>query len=282
MKKVIITHAGNAHRDDFLTCCLLLDKYPTIEKIERVYLKSSDRVNEDTLVVDTGGRIDPEKGIYDHHHLPREAEVECALSLVVRHELNALDDFLMTDWFLPSVVSDSKGPLALAALLGLDGIPPGLYSPIEGALLQEFASYNVLYHDDFLFRMMARLGETILNSVKEFATAVGQIEKNANHLVVSPNRTGLFLTDEKINVSALNRYVNNLNRDGGNISFSIMRNNRGPGWVLFRYDESAFDFSVLAYDDHVEFAHANGFLAKVSEHATKDDLVMMVEKAAKV
>jgi hypothetical protein len=77
----IITHSGSAHRDDFLSVCLLLTKYPEAV-VERRAPVSAGEVGELDIVVDVGGRYEPGRW-YDHH---QDIELPCSLLLVLKDE----------------------------------------------------------------------------------------------------------------------------------------------------------------------------------------------------
>ena len=53
----------------------------------------------------------------------------------------------------------------------------------------------------------------------------------------------------------------------------------GDGWRLFRFDGAAVDFSALAGNDAIAFAHKSGFLAKTKERLPLEDLVGLISKA---
>jgi uncharacterized UPF0160 family protein len=68
MKKIIITHPGKAHFDEFLAVSLILARFP--ETDFDVFRKEPDEKELDDpeiWVVDIGGRLEPDRKNFDHH-----------------------------------------------------------------------------------------------------------------------------------------------------------------------------------------------------------------------
>ena len=66
---------------------------------------------------------------------------------------------------------------------------------------------------------------------------------------------------------------------------SVTPDERGPGHALYRYDDHpSVDFGRLEggnskWASHMEFVHANGFIAKTKAKEVATDLLAMVEAA---
>jgi len=66
------------------------------------------------------------------------------------------------------------------------------------------------------------------------------------------------------------------------IGMTIMHDDRGPGWKLYRFnDDDRVDFSLLGDDPCIEFAHAGGFIAKTKERLPRSDAFALAAKAVK-
>ena len=59
----------------------------------------------------------------------------------------------------------------------------------------------------------------------------------------------------------------------------ISLDRRGEGWRLFRYEGVPVDFSRIAGEPEVAFAHKSGFMATTRKRLTRDQLVTLVSKA---
>lgn len=84
----IITHAGQAHRDDFLSVCLALAYLArcgqkALPSVERRNPTAEDLQDPDVMVLDVGGELSVAKNNFDHHQLAPE-EGECTLTLLNR------------------------------------------------------------------------------------------------------------------------------------------------------------------------------------------------------
>jgi hypothetical protein len=54
---------------------------------------------------------------------------------------------------------------------------------------------------------------------------------------------------------------------------------RGEGWRLFRYEGVPVDFSQIAGEPEVSFAHKSGFMATTKRRLTQDEVITLVSKA---
>ena len=90
--KLIVTHPGSAHKDDFLACCILAHLHSV--PIERRDPTEDDLADGEVAVVDVGGSHEPANNNFDHHQFPKDHPPLCALSLVLQH-IGLYDDALM-------------------------------------------------------------------------------------------------------------------------------------------------------------------------------------------
>ena len=80
--KTIVTHRGQAHRDEFLACCLLLaaGKADCICRLDPL---DADFNDPDVIVLDQGEVHDPERLNFDHHQFDRDADPACSITLIL-------------------------------------------------------------------------------------------------------------------------------------------------------------------------------------------------------
>lgn len=273
----IVTHPGRAHRDDFLSCCLLLAHDKDIVRIERREPTREDLMDKTTIVVDVGDELDIEHRNYDHHQLLREHKPFCGLSAVIKYELDMDEEFRQLGWLEVTEQFDSKGPVQTAQLQGWNTFPFNMQSPIENALLRMFAKCEVVGTKNPLFSMMCMIGDEILNNTKQFAAGLEAARKDASlfHVPGIPE-FGLWFNDKE-NLPYINAVRD---RDYPLCMFTVIPDNRGPGLRVFRYDDyQHMDLSKLEGHPDIHFAHKNGFLAVTKEPMDELQMAALIQKA---
>lgn len=156
----IVTHARNAHVDEFIACCLALAKHDDISLIQRAAEpRERDLENPLVHVFDTGGRYEPHNLNFDHHQ--SEDKHMCTLSLYLDH-LGLLEQAMASfDWLRRVVESDNSGPASWCARNSVPGyVARQLNSPLEKAILVEFGSMEVVCKKNALFHVMKSFGKT--------------------------------------------------------------------------------------------------------------------------
>ncbi len=281
--KAILTHPGSAHKDDFLACCLLVAKHGL--PVWRREPEESDLRDPQILVVDVGGEHDPEHGNFDHHQFPAEHEPVCSLSLVLRHLGLYEDAKAFCEWLEPAEWFDSRGPFATADWLGVDrSVVNRLSSPIDITLLRRFAQRRELEPGDPLWEIMRMVGEDFLMYLRTLRERLDYVAAHARVLEVGDGDRALRvlymprvepMPDDPS--SGLARYIGLL---GERIDGLIYPDRRGPGFGLSRHEDSErLDFTRIAGEADVHFAHARGFVAKTSS-TELDRLVELVARAS--
>jgi len=182
--KLIVTHPGGAHKDDFLACSLLA--YLHGAPIERRDPTDVDLADVASCVVDVGGVHDATTNNFDHHQFPRDAPPFCALSLVLM-DLGIYEDALaFCAWLRPAEWLDTLGPNETAKLMGIPRSAfSELNSPIDITLLNRFASSSKLGPNDVLYQVMCMVGEDI---VRALVAGAVRLSKTAQPDMDSRNR----------------------------------------------------------------------------------------------
>lgn len=279
--KAILTHPGSAHKDDFLACCLLIARYAL--PVWRRDPEPADLDDPGILVVDVGGEHEPARGNFDHHQFPAEHEPVCSLSLVLQHLGLYEDARTFCEWLEPTEWFDSRGPFATADWLGIErSVVNRLNSPVDITLLRRFAQKRELEPGDPVWEVMRMVGEDLfmylrtlrerLDYVAAHATVLEVVGEGSRVKVLYMPRTDPMPDDPS---SGLGRYIEQI---GEKIDGLIYPDRRGAGFGLSRHDDSdRLDFTRIADEADVHFAHARGFVAKTS--AT--DLVRLTELVAR-
>lgn len=275
---LIITHPGQAHRDEFIAACIAArlafestGKYPKILRRD----PTQDELDDHNVwVLDVGGKYDPTKKNFDHHHFDGSHPATCSLSLVLR--CIGLYDAACnaSHWVEFTEVLDSKGPIAASNLVGLN--PDNLYkvlSPIEAQFLRLFFSGYEAVPETVVW-MMADMGKGWMEYWRKFDDRLHQLLAYDGIRIDGDVITIEHTEDSHL---AVERFIEIL---GLSISVVISKDDRGPGMTLYRRnDDPSIDFNQIANEPHVTFAHKNGFIAKTVAGLTHDHLKWLVSRA---
>lgn len=271
----ILTHPGSAHKDEFLACCVLLAVTPVA--IVRREPTDADLADTALAVVDVGDRHEPALNNFDHHQLPDDAAPTCALSLVLQHLGLYADARAFCDWLEPAEWFDCRGPNVTARWLGVErDIINKLHSPIDGTLLRRFAAAGRHSPGEALWEVMRLVGADLLDYVRTLRARLTFIGMHAelwtlDALDAAPDgRTPavVFLprTDPlpEEPSAGLDRYVQEQGLAERVIAV-VAPDRRGGGYGLSRHrDHPRLDFTRIAQEPDVHFAHLRGFVAKTS------------------
>ena len=277
--QLCVTHPGAAHLDDFLSACVFFAQGGV--RVERREPTSDELASPEVVVLDVGGSYDPDLSNYDHHQFPREHEAECALSLYVRglswEELSVYEAFSDLPWFRTLRVMDSKGPFQLAKELGTTtDVVFALLSPVERILVDQFGCRTKIVTIDNLGEMMTEIGRCLLNDGIAQLSRVKTLNDRCEVVEVR-GVPGYVLRSEDTTGTATWR-----KRFAPGTAFSVVHDNRGPGWALYRYDDDErIDFSRLAGNESVAFAHNKGFMTKTltRDKVSLEDVLHLVGEA---
>lgn len=264
----IITHPGSAHKDDFLSACILLAtlddavvlrREPTLEDLD----------DSRTFVVDVGMEYDPKRRNFDHHQDP---SLPCAFHLIMQHLglHDAANEVFV--WYPHMSIMDVKGPYRAARHLGVDSdLLFATSSPIEGYILSFFAKAEKLDHDDLLYRFMRDLGRDMMDLIRQKKERLERLKAEAQVLPVKGFRAVVSDISElpKLAMELYLRYL-----DDDRIIISITPSVRGGGWELLRLGDNAMvDFRPLATCPEIRFVHSTGFLAKTHTRLPIKDVI---------
>jgi hypothetical protein len=258
----IITHHGQAHRDEFLAVALILAYFEDSNvPVERRDPAPEELDDPDIWVVDVGGRHEPELRNFDHHQFPRDMEPTCALTLVLDH-LELRETFKAIYGWLPLTERlDVQGPAAAAAVLGMsvEAFFKTL-SPVEKALLDIWADAPAT-----VAPVLTQIGTQLLDHAAAYVERLSYLHENAQviqvpgedyYFVFLPRPEGDQLSDPSL---AMREFRAKAEQD---IAVSVAPDPRGEGYGLFRFDDDVrVDFSELKDHPDVEFAHVGGFYA---------------------
>ncbi len=285
MSYSIVTHHGQAHRDEFISCCIWLAHDLPVEVIHRREPTAEELADPSCLVIDVGRRHEPELRNFDHHQLERDAAPCCALTLTLQHLQLYRAARLASPWLRFTEVLDSKGPVQARSLVGIpegDGFAMTL-SPVEAQLLIMFGNARTIYRDEPLWNLMRTMGLQWTSYWQKFEQRFRKLQTGCLSEIIA---TSPFAMIFDIDVAsephlALEQYCQFVESQEGHppIDITVTRDDRGDGWCLYRRNDAKHvDFSVIADDPLVTFAHNNGFVAK-TKPCDLDDLKRLIRLA---
>ena len=271
---LLVTHPGSAHKDDFLACCTLLSRYTV--PIERREPTPADLASPCVCVIDVGHRHEPALNNYDHHQFPADHPPICALSLVLQ-QLGLYEDAReFCDWLEVAEWFDCRGPVDTAARLGVERtVLSKLISPIDLTLLRRFAGATRHEPGQPVWEIMRMVGDDILGHLQSSRAKLDLLAQQAQRwdmelggapaTVVFLPRVTSYADDA---ASSLERYIDR-QPWAAQVVGSVYPDRRSTGYGLGRYrDNPRLDFTRIASEPDVHFAHARGFVAKTSTSDT--------------
>lgn len=298
----IVTHGGNAHLDDFMSVAIALVKRTwdcsreeprlPVESalgkacrgvvVERREPTPEELEDPEVLVLDVGGRYEPEKGDFDHHQFPKETK-EAAMSLFAasiglpdsafggtskyvpgsaEYPCGSLASFLegTFPWFRARVELDACGPFAAARGRGLSWRAVARFlGPLEGIVLGMFEDAEPEARMD----VVKPLAETVLVRHRGWGRVMAAVKCESPRWADGDFKvadfTGADPADARECSGMFTRMVNGV---------AVFHDDRGPGLTLLRlHDDPRVDFTRVKDDPEVAFCHGGGFLVKTR---TKD------------
>lgn len=265
----LVTHGGRAHRDEFLSSCLALSNelLMSVALVERRDPTPRDLNDPNVIVIDEGGRYDPQMNNFDHHQRSRDEAAECSLSLWSRHvhlgvgeEWWSLYELLrLGRWFELWVRMDARGSLRTSNWLGVDpSVIFRLGSPLEDALLDQLEHHTYLPHTDPFARMMRDLGDSVIQAHQALATEVRRIGKIVTRTSLSGGVPAVVL--ESSNIAGLNEWRNVAGELGG---IGVWFDPNGPGWKLVRFDsDPRVNLNQAANHPNISYVSVDGGMAR--------------------
>jgi len=267
--KLIVTHPGGAHKDDFLACSLLAHLHSV--PIERRDPTDEDLADVATCVVDVGGVHDAAMNNFDHHQFPRDAPPLCALSLVLQ-DLGIYEDALaFCAWLRPAEWLDTLGPNETAKLMGIPRAAfSDLNSPIDITLLNRFARSSQLAPDTTLYQVMCMVGEDIVNYLRSLRERLDYLKQHSQTWTIETDGDpieALFLEQSDVIAEDPSFGLYAFVAEAGmkdKVHALVYPDRRGSGFGLTRYEDcQRLNFSQIESCEDVRFAHKRGFVAKV-------------------
>ena len=272
----LITHPGSAHKDDFLSCAILVAE--TSAPIERREPTVEELENPTIAVIDIGHQHQPGLSNFDHHQFPRDATPTCSLSLVLQHLGLYEDARSFCEWLEPAEWFDCRGANQTAKWMGVDReVMFKLNSPIDHTVLRAFSKETIISPGDTLWEVMRWSGRDLLEYIRGMRTRINamadyvqvwnlEIEGLVSPKAIFVERSDSLPSDPLQGISFF------LEEQGiaDQVIALVYPDSRGTGYGLKRHeDHPRVDFNALEGTPSVHFIHKSGFLAKTNETASE-------------
>jgi hypothetical protein len=264
VNRLIVTHPGSAHFDDFLAVSLVLAANDdTAYTIERRPPTEEDLADPGTWVIDVGHRHEPDLKNFDHH---QSTDTPASFVLVADH-LGLTAVLSITPWWEFKDQFDRFGPFTIAKELGLENLLP-FTSPIENWFLRLFEQ-----NPGEIAHLMRAFGQSVIEGARQLASQL-EFWAKAEKCTVKNKTVLIGLTDDS---SGVQRYSSRMNPPA---HIAVSHDGRGEGWRLSRLNDApGVDFSRLEDDVEIKFAHKTGFIAKTKRRIPINEVMKLVERA---
>lgn len=273
--RTIIVHPGTAHMDDFLTVALvrgilsditILRREPTPEDLEDPHI----------LVADVGGVHDPLNMCFDHHQ-DRELPASFVLVLQAAGVWDLFKDCF--PWATFTSDMDTRGPTEVCRSRGIpEGVGREFINPIASFALASFELYTQYSFDQM--PLITEIGKHLWDELTEWQDAKDEVDRSTT--LVETGEDGVcrpFLLYEGRISPLIDRALVHSGIAHGYVG-TITKSGRNHGWRLYRINDNPHvDFTRIAYDRRVRFAHANGFMAETFDVIPITELHELVGKA---
>ncbi len=278
----LITHSGSAHADETLSCAVLLASGRGITRIDRLAkVSDAELADRECLVLDIGGRHEPELHNFDHHQFSGDAPPSCTFQLVLDWMGLYGGACVWFPWLEPLVWVDSKGNGQTARHYGWpEGTVEQLESPVELALRDAFSACSTLVPGDPVWMWLTAVGDWLLGKLSALEARWTLFQKEGRILSVHGLKVLFLDLPPGTKEPGLGLEQIRL-RLGGDIVARIVPDARGGGYALKRFEDDApcLDFLRLRNDPRMGFIHAGGFLATTRARLGDAELLELLEKA---
>lgn len=258
----IITHAGQAHLDEVIAISLLLTKIEGEDvEIKRERKVTKKELNDRKIfVVDIGGEFQPELNNYDHHN--NVMKDYCSYYLVGKYFLNLPDaSDLLSWWDIRSALDTDATTFAKSLKIPTRDLLNITTSPIDQFFTKLFET-----NPNMLLPALREFGYFILKDLERARNSYYSILTNYKVLTYGENE-GIDIKDSS--TRSLDTFIQKLYTHP---DFVLMDDNRGNGKAVLRVNDNLYDFSRVSKDNRVLFAHSAGFIMKLREGVSVEEI----------
>jgi hypothetical protein len=270
----IVTHPGNAHKDDFIAVSILLAILGEATVCRRE-ATADDLAESNTYVVDVGMELNPERHNFDHH---QDRSLPCAFHLLMKHLGHHDKALKVYGWYTHMSMMDVRGAQSVAEHLGVDiEVLFASSSPIDGFILSRFSAVESMQAGDLIYELMRDFGQDFLAMMDKKVERLALLEEQTEIVPVGDFKVLVSRIADNPKLS-MELYLRRANDPA--IVVAIFPSNRGAGWELLRLGNNPqVDFRLVAADPQIRFVHFNGFMAKTRRQMPLVEVLPLVTTA---
>lgn len=256
--RLIVTHNGCAHQDDFVACCMALAANPDAT-LERRNPTKEELVDPAVWVIDVGRAYSDVSNNFDHHQFPKGDDV-CSVHLVLNRLLVRMDAEEVYGWLDLYGIQDCRGLMAAAKSVHPDLTPPQ-YLAIKGPTTKVLCD---MFKDDpeFLIPVMRRMGHYLFDQIEFFHERITVLAQKSDDMVEVKgfrvldmrgyDNPGAYLYDVFGDVRPQLLIMDSI-REEGNVTIKSEKSIGGPC------------LSIYTGHPEVPFVHTSGFLMEINK-----------------
>jgi hypothetical protein len=250
--KILVTHNGRAHIDDFLSACLVMHK-EGVNVVRKTWPTDEELADPEIMVADFGAKLEPHLRNFDHHQIKGGAV--CAFTLILEHY--GMRDYESLPWIKVVETHDHCGPSeAIKVFGGGSNSQDFLYSPIEKTMLEIFSKTDVVVQGSSFGILMTQIGKLIEDNYLSYHAHKKELTEKVEIL----NYRGYVVADFTKVERVLSPLADiNFCRDS-NVNIVLSRNDRGEAKLRMTRKNDRIDFNLAKSLPNVSFVHQNGFL----------------------
>lgn len=270
----IVTHPGNAHKDDFMAVSVLLAILGKAT-VYRREVTAADLADRNTYVVDVGMELDPALHNFDHH---QDRSHPCAFHLLLKHLGFHEKALKVYGWYIHMSMMDVRGAHSVAEQLGVDiEVLFAASSPIDGFILSRFSAVESMAAGDLIYELMHDFGRDFLEMMEQKAERLELLEQQTQ-IVSLGDCKGIVSRIADNPKLSMELYLRRLSDP--TVIIAIFPSNRGAGWELLRLgNNTQVDFRLVASHPQIRFVHFNGFMAKTRTLLSLSEVLPIVSAA---
>ncbi len=281
---LIITHPGSPHLDDFLSCCLVVNKSGNIKKIKRKEPNKAEIKDPAIWKLDVGEMFDPETKCFDHHQ--DDIDDDCTLSLLLKYWGLWSIANEVHNWLKIVVVNDTVGPEEVTKQLKISYTAMGaLDSFVERTILDLFKKQKEIEKGSPLFSLMEIVGQSFFSLIEEYAAVMEDVKEKLKYKTIKGVQSIFFYKDLNPSNILVRIIKDKMKKKWPNLrgGIAVYPNKRVKGTLaLKRFDnDERVDFSRISNYDKVVYSHPKGFFISV-EQMTEDQLEQYIKDAIKI